>query len=168
MQKLSIKKLTILNTIALTAICCFIVFKSFKKEEKTVYVDNIKLFDEFEMTKEMKRIAEKEFNSKKKIVDSLYTIGQSANLNDKEKAIVVQEFIQKRDELEQFGQHYASEEANKIWSRIQSYCQVYAMEKGYKIVIGSDNKRNVLFADESIDVTNELINFSNKMYEGLK
>ncbi len=132
MQKLSIKKLTILNTIALTAICCFIVFKSFKKEEKTVYVDNIKLFDEFEMTKEMKRIAEKEFNSKKKIVDSLYTIGQSANLNDKEKAIVVQEFIQKRDELEQFGQHYASEKQTKFGREYKVTAKFMRWKKGTK------------------------------------
>lgn len=168
MQKLSIKKLTILNTIALVAICCFLVYKSFEKEKKIVYVDNIKLFDSFEMTKEMKRIGEKEFNSKKMIVDSLYVISQSTNLDDSDKARIVQEFVQKRDELEQFSQYFASEEANKIWSRLQSYSQAFALEKGYKAVLGSENKKNVLFADESIDVTNELIKFSNKRYEGLK
>lgn len=116
----------------------------------------------------MKRLGEKEFNARKRVVDSLYAITQSQELPQDNRNSIVQEFVQKRDELEQFGQVFASSEANKIWARLQSYTQEYGKEKGYTIIVGSENKRNVLFADESVDVTSDLINYINKKYEGLK
>jgi outer membrane protein len=160
--------LVIINAIFLLLIVGFILFKSFFISNEIVYVDNIKLFDGFNMTKEMKKFGEKEFNSRKKLIDSLYSLAQSENLPEKDKKNIVQEFIGKQEEFEQFNQRFAAEESGKIWKRINGYSQEFAKEKGYKIVIGSDNKRNVLFADESIDVTNDLINYINKKYEGLK
>jgi outer membrane protein len=155
------------NTLLIT-ILLFLIFTNFNKSQKVVYVDNNKLFNDFYMTKELKRVGEKEFNAKKSNVDFLYKKLQSSEITDSEKKIVMQEFIQSKEELEQFNQIFASEQSSKIWARIKSYSSQFSEENNYQLLIGSENKSNILFAAEEIDVTNDLLTYINKKYEGLK
>lgn len=131
--------------------------------ENIYYVDNVKLFDGFSMTKQMKSIGEKEFNFKKKEIDSLYLLLQNGSTSDKH---TTELFVKKREELEKYNQEYAVNEVEKIWTRINTYSKEFSEEKGYTLVVGSDNKRNVLFASKKIDITYELLAFMNNKYEG--
>ncbi|WP_165834823.1 OmpH family outer membrane protein [Flavobacterium cheongpyeongense] len=143
------------------------LFFFFQYNKQIVYIDNVKLFDGFVMTKEMKRAGEKEFNSRKSVLDKLYSDLQSSSISASERKQLMQQFIQGKEELEQFNQVFGSEQSLKIWARIKSYTTEFSRDKNYKLVIGSDNKQTVLFADEKIDVTNELLTYINKRYEGL-
>lgn len=167
MLKNNLKILTFLNLIVILLVVGFLLFDKFFSEEKIVYVDNQKLFDNFQMTKDLKKIGETEFNFKKKEIDSLYLKVQG-NLTESEKEGLMKLLISKREEFDYFNQSYASSEAMKIWNRIDSYVVKFSEEKKYKIIIGSNSKRDVLFADKKIDVTQELIDYVNKRYEGLK
>lgn len=115
----------------------------------------------------MKRAGEKEFNSRKSILDNLYSNLQSPTITVSEKKELMQQFIQGKEELEQFNQTFASEQTVKIWSRIKSYTAEFSKDKNYQLVVGADNRQTVLFADEKIDVTNDLLTYLNKKYEGL-
>lgn len=158
--------LTLINSVLLVGLICFGLFKFLGTSQNIVYVDNVKLFDGFRMTKEMKAIGEKEFTNKKSELDTLYLKLQE-NLNPQEKEILMKNFISKREEFDQFNNRYAVEEAEKIWIRINSYTKEFSEANNYKLVIGSDNKRNVLFANEEVDVTNALLVYINKKYDGL-
>lgn len=167
MIKNSTKTLFILNLLLISVIIIFI-FLTYNSQPKVVYVDNVKIFNDFNMTKELKLSGEKEFNSRKTYLDSLSSKLQSSEISPQEKKILMQEFIQKKEELEQFNQIFAFEQSTKIWTRIKSYTSEFSKENKYKLIIGSENKGNVLFADEDIDVTNGLLTYINKKYEGLK
>lgn len=151
----------------MSVLVLFFVLYFFKSDKEIVYVDNAKLFDGFVMTKEMKRVGEKEFNSRKSVLDNLYTKLQTPTISASEKKVLMQQFIQGKSELEQFNQFFAAEQTEKIWSRIKSYTTEFSKEKKYQLVIGSNDKQTVLFADEKSDVTNELLTYLNKKYEGL-
>lgn len=146
----------------------FVGYREFFSGHEVAYVDNQKLFDEFNMTKEMKRIGEKEFNTKKKELDSLYTIIQSDGLPQSDKETLTKAFIEKRENFEAFNQTFAQQESAKIWKRINGYVAEFGNDNNYKIIIGSETKRDVLFAKESINITPDLITYINKKYEGLK
>lgn len=146
----------------------YVIYAAFLSTPEVIYVDNVKLFDGFYMTKEMKKIGEKEFNTRKMILDSLYSKLQSDSVSEIEKKLMMQQFIKGKEELEQFNQNFAGEESLKIWSRIHSYVDEYSKETNYKLIIGSQNKETVLFASEKIDKTNELLAYINKKYEGIK
>lgn len=152
----------------MTVLVAFFTFNFLQSNKKIVYADNIRLFDDFIMTKEMKRVGEKEFNARKNSLDVLYSKLQSQTIPEGEKKMLMQQFVQGKEELEQFNQNFASEQSSKIWSRINSYTSEFSKENKYQLVIGSENKRTVLFADEKIDVTNELLTYLNKKYEGLE
>jgi outer membrane protein len=165
--KYKITPQSVVNGLLISLLVFFLIFYFFKSNKEIVYVDNVKLFDGFVMTKEMKRAGEKEFNSRKSVLDNLYSNLQSPSISASEKKLLMQQFIQGKEELEQFNQVFGSEQSSKIWARIKSYTAEFSKDKNYYLVIGSDNKQTVLFADEKIDVTNELLMYLNKKYEGL-
>lgn len=166
MQKNKLLLLVLVNFILLIilAVCLFFLKKS--NDNAIVYVDKVKLFEGFKMTNEMKSVGEKEFEKKRLVVDSLYANLQKED--QKSNSQLVQEFVQKRDELDQFNQSFAIQESDKIWKRINSYVKEFSQEKGYKMIIGSENNNEVLYADEKIDVTPQLLLYINKKYEGFK
>ena len=166
MIKNTTKALLICNILLITVIV-FFVGLNYVQRSKTVYVDSAKLFNNFSMTKELKNAGEKEFNLKKLKVDSLYTKLQYPGISLSEKKIIMQQFVQQKEELEQFNQYFAAEQTTKIWARIKSYSSEFSKDKNYQLIIGSDDKQTVLFADEKIDVTNDLLTFLNKKYEGI-
>ena len=162
------KKITILYGALLMLLLLFVGYKELFTSQEIAYVDNQKLFDEFNMTKEMKRIGEKEFNMRKKELDSLYVIIQSDGLPESDKETLTKTFIEKRENFEAFNQTFAQQESAKIWKRINGYVAEFGNDNNYKIIIGSETKRDVLFAKESINITPDLITYINKKYEGLK
>ncbi|MNL09187.1 Outer membrane protein (OmpH-like) [compost metagenome] len=149
------------------ALTTWLFFALFSEQRSIVYVDSVKLFEGFKMTKEMKRVGEKEFNERKILLDNLYASLQGSSLSVLQKKELMQQFIQGKEELEQFNQTFASEQTQKIWSRIRSYTSEFSKDKNYQLIVGSDNKQMVLFADEKIDVTNDLLTYLNKKYEGI-
>jgi outer membrane protein len=128
----------------------------------------MKLFDGFNMTKEMKKVGEKEFNARKRILDSLYSKLQLPSIPESQKKAMMTQFVQGKQELEQFNQSFAAAEVTKIWSRIHDYTKDFSKENNYQLVVASDTKNTILFASESIDVTNDLLSYINKKYEGIK
>lgn len=168
MLKIKLNLLFIVNLFLIFLVVGLFLFKDSKTNSKIVYVDNNKLFEGFNMTKEMKRVGEKEFNSQKTVLDSLYSKLQSPILSEMEKKVVMQQFIQEKEVLEQFNQNFATEQSSKIWTRINSYTADFSKEKKYQLIISSENKRAILYADETVDVTNELLTYLNKKYEGIQ
>lgn len=168
MLKNKLKLLFIFNILLLGFLVTYFAFRILQPEKKIVYVDNSKLFDGFTMTKEMKRAGEKEFNTRKKGLDLLYSKLQFKSILEEDKKSIMQQFIRGKEELEQFNQSFATVESSKIWSRIHGYTADFSQENKYQLIIGSQNKQAVLFADENVDVTNELLTYLNKKYEGIK
>lgn len=167
MLKIKLKILTFVNLIIIILIIGFLLFDKIFSEQKIVYVDNEKLFNSFQMTKDLKRLGEIEFNDRKKEVDSLYLKIQD-DLGQEEKESVMKLFASKRDELDQFNQTFAINETEKIWNRINSYVKSYSIENDCQIIIGSNSNRDILYANENIDITVELTDYINKKYEGVK
>ncbi len=144
----------------------FFISTTFFTTPDVVYVDNIQLFDGFNMTKEMKRIGENQFNTQKEKIDSLYATIQKSN--PAQQQVLMKEYVALKENLEQFNQQFAYEETQKIWKRLHSYIDEFSGENNYKLIIGSEKKQDILYANPNINITNELINYVNSKYEGAK
>jgi outer membrane protein len=159
---------TIVGVLLINVLTIFLLCYFLKPNSAIVYVDYVKLFDGFVMTKELKRTGEKEFNVRKTHLDSLFSSLQSQSISQKNKQNLMKQFVHEKEELEQFNQSFAASESLKIWTRIHSYAEDFSKENNYELIIGSENKTPVLYSDESIDVTQKLLMYINKRYEGLK
>jgi len=160
--------LIIINLLLITVLTIFITLKLNSSKINVAYVNNVKVFENFNMTKELKKAGEKEFNKRKLHLDSLYLKLQSPDISSFDKKNLMQQFLREKEELNQFNDYFASEQSAKIWIRIKSYSSEFSKENDYQLIINSDDKGNVLFAAESIDVTDNFLAYINKKYEGIK
>jgi len=155
--------LTIANTFILIIFLGFYIMKDSQPE--VVYIDKVKLFDGFRMTVEMKKVGEKEFANRKTAIDALYA-QLNAAVDSKQKMRILDDISLAKQDLEKFSATFASEESNKIWTRINSYTATFSTNQNYKMIIGTEGWRTVLYGDKSLDKTSELLSFINKKYEG--
>lgn len=153
--------------------------------EKIVFVNSDTLLANYEYFKQIKG----KFESKAKSAQSdLQSKGaafqkevaayqQSANsLSAEERASTEQRLARKQQELQAYNQNAGnalqSEEAaenEKLYDRVAAYLKKHAKTKGYKMVLTySKANPSVLFADESLDVTKEVLEGLNKEFKADK
>ncbi len=157
----------IVIALLISVLTTFLILIFFSQKSTVVYVDSLKLFEGFQMTKEMKTLGEKEFNTRKIALETMYSSIQSPSVSALQKKELMRQLIQEKQDLEKFNQTFASEQTEKIWERIRSYTSEFSKDKNYQIIIVSDNKQVVLYADEEIDVTSDLLIYLNKRYDGI-
>lgn len=131
--------------------------------KKTGFVDLFKLVEGFELQKEYTGEARREMEREKSMIDSIiYT--------EKLRSPATYETAQQ----DLYNALYRkTEERNKeiekmIWKRLNPYIVEYGKEKGYAYIYGANGTGNVLYADESEDITEELIEYVNKRYHDKK
>jgi outer membrane protein len=165
-MKNNIEKIVLANTLGLVIIIAFLFYSHFNSTKKIVYVNSMELFEQFKMTKELKRTGEKQFNEQKTVVEGLYNQLQDSSITEDQKKVIMQEFMQRKEALEAFNQNFAIEESAKIWKRISSYIKEYAQQNSYDIILGADQNQTVLYANEQQNLTKEVLRFINSKYEG--
>lgn len=150
-------------------LCILILFYTVyftKSSNSIVYVDNLKLFNEFRMTKELKKEGEKEISEIKKQIDSL-SIKIGLTSSEIEKSALIQEIISRRQYVEEFQTNFTQTNSDKIWSRIESYSKDYAEKNHVELIVGSQFKGDVIYGAAKINETEKLLIFINNKYEGL-
>lgn len=115
------------------------------------------------MTKEIMKTGDEELKRGKNHLDSLYVFLNNAT-NPNEKEIIVKEIANTRDILEQFQKKYSVESSEKIWERINEYSSLYSQKNNYKVILGKQYDGTIIYG--SVDVTDDLLKYINKKYEG--
>lgn len=155
---------------------------SAKQTEPIVFVNSDSLLNNYEYFKDVK--AKFEQKSKKAQADlqakgnafqrevAEYQSG-AANMSADQRAATEERLARKQQELAAFNQNAGSalqnEEAaenEKLYNRVSAFLKTYAKEKGYKFVLTfSKGNPGVLFADESLDITKEVVAGLNAEYK---
>jgi len=90
-----------------------------------------------------------------------------------QRAATEQRLARKEQELQAFNQNASSAlqtesaaENEKLYDKVAEFLKVYAKDKGYKMVLTySKSNPTVLFADEKLDVTKEVVTGLNEAYK---
>ncbi|SEK30267.1 periplasmic chaperone for outer membrane proteins Skp [Aquimarina amphilecti] len=157
-----------LLVIALLTLLSIHFFNKSKVESKITYIDNVKLFNGFNMSKDLGRINNEKIEKQKKILDSLYTIysifTKESNL---EKAKEIENSLRKEDqELRKINDHFSKEVSQQVWNRLNQYIEEYGESNKYEIILGTQGNGNIMFAQDGIDITEEVLEYVNNKYEG--
>jgi len=154
----------ILGVVVFVAICC----SDDSGNSKVVYIDNIELFNGFNMSKDMSNIHTKKIKNQTKKLDSLYRLFQlDIKSKDENKIKLSQHLVQKEDEtLTAMKQYFSKEVSQQIWDRLNGYIDEYGKLYEYKLILGTQGGGNVMYADDSVDLTIKLLEYANSKYEG--
>jgi outer membrane protein len=143
-----------------------------KKEDKAyVYILAPKIFSEFNGTKELMKKMQVLEQRQKTILDSIsleIQIAEKTRKDDKGLAV-----LQKKDQYNKLYNQFISSNREKmqeyeqgLWDQINQYVGEYGKNKKYSFILGAKGDGNIMFADSTLNKTDEVVKYINKKYAG--
>jgi len=173
-----IKKISILNTVLIVGIIVFILFNFIQNSSKVkqVYVINGELHKNFDYQKELnEEYLEYKKHKDLEIEKMISTFKEKEDLlkgkentdsevNDYRISYDRIQNIQKKidEELVNLNNEYNL----KIWDKLNSYTKEFGRENNFSIIFGTSGGGNIMYAEDTLDVTKELIEYCNRKYNG--
>lgn len=158
----------------------FALFRSYSSTQ-LVYVDVNKLIEGYHRTKSAKAEFDKKTSIMKANVDSLLGNWEQELKNyEKERASMSSKELQLKQELLSNKQQQISNYQEAIQKKIQEedkkitqtvineindYVKEYGKSHGYKIIFGASGGGNIMYADESTDLTADVLKGINSNYD---
>lgn len=135
------------------------------ENRKIKFVDTIKLFNEYELTQTMEGRAQVRINDYERVIDSLRGIYKL--IPDKSKADqIVNDINVIQNEYKQFREASEAEINKIVWGRLNPIIDEFGKKKGYSMIVGANGMGTILYAEESKNITSELIIYANSTYAG--
>jgi len=143
------------------------VFYINRKVEKIVVVDVIRIFNEFELKKDLEKKVNARLIEVKNKIDSLESFTQRANTeHDKVRFDHYRQMLsQAQEELQQATEVSAKTINEQVWKRLNPLIDEFGKNNDYRLVIGANGMGTVLYNEAATDKTAELIQFINEKYE---
>lgn len=155
------------------------------KSEVIVYVNSDSLQKHYEYFTDVKKklddkntVRQQQFESKGKAFQQEVANAQRAaqGMTQEQQQQLSLSLQKKQQDLGMLQQNLAGqaakeeqEETEKLYGKITEYLKKYANEHGYKMVISySKGNSAILYADESLDVTNDVLKGLNEEYKAAK
>jgi|WetSurMetagenome_2_1015567.scaffolds.fasta_scaffold178302_2 outer membrane protein len=174
-KKKIINYILIAAIVLLAATGAYFITKS-TTSNKTGYIVIVDVYNKFNLKIEL----EKKFlivqSARQKIMDSL--VLQLQFLENKQKAnpgdkALEQEYSNMRDDLIQKKQRFDEDNTSlttqydtEILTQLNQYIKDYGKEHKYQYIFGANGSGDVLYADESENLTEEVILYINDRYSG--
>lgn len=146
-----------------------VMFFFFFFKKTIVYVDSKKVYNEFNMTIELKNEYNKLVSVHKRYLDSLmldYEVTQRENKNTILLEIKKDNYISTKDEFIKVEEQLNNKLTNQSWNQINQYMMDYGEKYGYDFIMGAFGNGNIMYANESKNVTDDVIEFINRKYQG--
>jgi len=141
---------------------------------KIAFVDNQKVYDSFQMSIELNKNLESYNLKAKSILDSLdFELTQRAGKVNPNDTSQIAEYLAFKKYCT--GQYeYFTNNSNElgttynqqILTQMNTYIQLYGKDKGYTIILGANGQGSLLYAEEGIDITEDIITYINNKYAG--
>lgn len=144
------------------------------KIPKVAYVSTNKVYNDYKGKLEYQTKLENEDANNRKILDTLkYEIemlnAKVSSSNDKilfELESKAKNYERLRTELEERLQTQKQQYIEDIWKQINKHVEEYGAVNGYDYIYGAEGTGALMYADKKDDVTEDVISFINKKYEG--
>ena len=174
----SIKSLRIVLIVILCLIFISILYY-FKSTSKTAYININEVFNQFELKKQLEKKYLVTKQSRDKILDSLKfnlqtlnnRLNNPTNKNDSLEEYFnfkKEEFYQKANVFEVDNQNLTKQLDSEVLSQLNQYVKDYGKENKYDYIFGTDGNGSIMYANESKEITKELIEYINLKYKGVK
>lgn len=142
-------------------------------QDKTAYVDTTRLIQEYSEMKEVEADFTQRSEMLKKELDSVAKGFQqevmeyqenSATMSQAERQATEQELMQKQQMLQQQQQMRSGQlrqESDKVIdsliTNVKDFVKVYGEENGYTYIFGSNESANIMYAEEGLDITEDVL-----------
>lgn len=147
------------------------------KADKTAYVDIASIYNKYPLKTELESKLEQSQNQRSRLIDSLMNDLELLSIKVRENPANEQlkmSFFEKRGDFEQFREKLEEQAASEaesyrdqIWKQLNTYIRQYGDQHGYDYIFSSENSYNVLYYNDSKDITKELDKYLQEKYRGI-
>jgi len=134
-----------------------------------VYVDNIQLFNNFDMTKDLGESLKIQLKKPQQSLDSLINIYEILKDQPKtkiEKLSTLEGQIRELDfNLRQQQQQLSGELNQQVWTRLNGYLKSYGEDHSHQIILGTQGNGSIMYAHPDKDITEDVLIYVNQKYE---
>lgn len=142
----------------------------------SAYVELIKVYKEFDFTKELKQEIGKRrqyFPDKIKMENRIDSISKLFE-EEKDKQIKInylnqidqlkKDFFKRKEDFLRSQKVLEQRYDKQIWDRINQYVTEFGKKNGYKYIFGADGSGSLMYADSTNNITDEVIDYINRKY----
>jgi len=137
------------------------------QQQKIAVVDAIKLFDGYDMKKELEESAKVKLEAESKQLDSIgNALKMAHSLNNGEDKIkeLTYDYNFMKTKLDNDYTQSNRDINEQIWKRLNPLLDEYGKKKKLHLIIGANGMGSVLYNDEYYERTNDVISYINKKY----
>lgn len=149
----------------------FLYWKNQQEENyvnKVVFVDNHKLFEEFQMKKDFDLMIEKDLIVEGRKLDSIGSIVSKMEQNHLTPTPILsqskQVYFSFKQLFEEKYQKLAKNYTAQVYDRLNAYLNEYGKINEIRLIVGGSGQGNVMFVNENADITDEVLQYVNKKY----
>lgn len=142
-------------------------------EDKTAYVDTTKLIQEYSEMKEVEadftersEMLKRELDSAargfqqevKEYQENMATMSQAERQETEQKLMQQQQMLQQQQQVRS-GQLRQESDAvvDSLITKVKDFVADYGKEHDYKYIFGSNESANIMYAEEGLDITQEIL-----------
>ncbi len=143
---------------------------------EVMYVDVPKLFNSFDLKKDLSVKLEGVMTRRNEIIDSLQTelkLLENNLRHEQGSDQIMQAYIKKKEELAVHQNRFAelnAQDAQKydeqIYTQINQYISEYGKEQKCRFILGANGNGSMLYANQDNDITDEVIAYANFKFNG--
>lgn len=128
------------------------------------YVDIAKLVSEYKFKKDLENETSGNLYKIKNSIDSLELVRKTMTVTQPVR--IDSQIAYAKYAFDEYYTKSAEDINKKIWDRLNPLLEEYGKARGLELLIGADGAGTLLYADKGRDMTDDLIQFVNKRYEG--
>jgi len=153
-----------------------------KSSEEIVYIDNAKLLNNYLGMTEARKEFETKSLSWKANIDTLVnevTVAikdfekNNAQMSKKEQQLSKGLIKTKQQHLQNYQQAIQQQSAQadaqmteEVLTKVNAFLSAYGEKNNYRIIMGANSSGNIIYAEDGLDITEEVLDALNKQYIG--
>jgi outer membrane protein len=179
---MNLKNIVLTLAILTLAINLFLTYSLYGRKNRVAFVKSSVMLEEYEGMKEAKKLYKVKAEGWGRQLDSLNTVYEEesakynqklATLSEKEKkdeeirvGLLFNKLLQIKAAIEKKAKEEDLEMTEGVLKQVNSYIEDFSKKNGYDVVIGTTLQGNLLYGNEAIDITRDLVEGLNKQYRG--
>lgn len=151
-----------------------------KSETQIVYADVNRIYKEFDYTKELNKELDSKTTKLRSTLDSLalnvqfyvdsleqFKSGSKAFQNIYSQGRKAEElFKKKQKDFENYTSEKLATSRKDVDKKLNIYLKEFGDKNNYDFILGASGNNTMLYAKTSVDITDEMIEYANKRFQG--
>lgn len=159
-KMMSLRKIGFILSLSLVLASCT------EEKKKIYYVDLVKTFNEFQLSKELKELTDNESRILTSKLDSLELELNTSKSGTQKYQDDLNFYYKLKESSSLQIENTIAQSDQKIWQQLNRYFTEYGESEGLSILLGGKADGSVLYIEEALDLTDEFLEFANSKYEG--